>query len=72
DSACGCYTCRHYSRAYLRHLDKCGEILAPRLMTIHNLYYYHSLVRDMRAAIEAGRFEAFAREFGARCEQDPE
>jgi queuine tRNA-ribosyltransferase len=66
DEQCGCYTCRHYSRAYLRHLDKCGEILAPRLMTIHNLYYYQSLMQEMRAAIEAGRFEAFAADFGVR------
>jgi queuine tRNA-ribosyltransferase len=66
DADCGCYTCRHYSRAYLRHLDKCGEILAPRLMTIHNLYYYQSLMRAMRAAIEEGRFEAFVADFEAR------
>jgi queuine tRNA-ribosyltransferase len=72
DATCGCYTCRHYSRAYLRHLDKCGEILAPRLMTIHNLYYYQSLMREMRAAIEQGRFEAFAAAFGARRGPEPE
>jgi queuine tRNA-ribosyltransferase len=65
DPQCGCYTCRHYSRAYLRHLDKCGEILAPRLATIHNLYYYQSLMRDMREAIVAGRFAAWALEFHA-------
>ena len=41
---CGCYTCQHYSRAYLRHLDKCGEILAARLHTIHNLHYYLNLM----------------------------
>jgi queuine tRNA-ribosyltransferase len=66
DPLCGCYTCRHYSRAYLRHLDKCGEILAPRLATIHNLHYYQSLMRDMREAIAAGRFAAWAQEFHAR------
>ena len=65
DPRCGCYTCRYYSRAYLRHLDKCGEILAPRLATIHNLYYYQSLMRDMREAIVAGRFAAWALEFHA-------
>ena len=48
DEACGCYTCRHYSRAYLRHLDKCGEILAARLGTIHNLHHYLSLMQSMR------------------------
>jgi queuine tRNA-ribosyltransferase len=40
DPECGCYTCRHYSRAYLRHLDRCGEMLGPRLATLHNLHFY--------------------------------
>jgi len=66
DPACACYTCRHYSRAYLKHLEKCGEILAPRLMTLHNLYFYQSLMRAMREAIEAGRFSAWAADFLAR------
>jgi queuine tRNA-ribosyltransferase len=65
DEACGCYTCRNYSRAYLRHLDKCGEILAARLGTIHNLHHYLSLMQSMRAAIEQQRFSAFLREFHA-------
>ncbi|HCB14060.1 MAG TPA: tRNA guanosine(34) transglycosylase Tgt, partial [Gammaproteobacteria bacterium] len=43
DENCGCYTCRHYSRAYLRHLDQCHEILGARLNTIHNLHYYQDL-----------------------------
>ncbi len=59
---CLCYTCRHYSRAYLRHLQHCGEILGARLNTIHNLHYYQSLMAGMRAAIEAGRFEDYVRE----------
>jgi len=63
DEDCQCYTCQHYSRAYLRHLDKCGEILGSRLNTIHNLYYYQQLMRDIRSAIEEDRFEAFARNF---------
>ena len=63
DETCGCYTCRHYSRAYLRHLDRCGEILGARLNTIHNLYYYQSLMRELREAIAEGRLEAFRREF---------
>ncbi|NNC76414.1 MAG: tRNA guanosine(34) transglycosylase Tgt [Woeseiaceae bacterium] len=54
DPDCACYTCRHYSLAYLRHLEKCGEILGPRLATIHNLHYYQCLMRDIRAAIDAG------------------
>lgn len=66
DADCGCYTCRHYSRAYLRHLDKCGEILAPRLMTLHNLHYYQFLMAAIRAAVEAGRFGAWAADFHAR------
>jgi len=66
DESCGCYTCRHYSRAYLRHLDKCGEILGPRLNTIHNLYYFQELMREIRAAIEAGRFDAFSENFYSR------
>ncbi len=59
DPACGCYTCRHYSLAYLRHLEKCGEILGPRLATIHNLHYYQQLMRDIRAAIKAGTLAEF-------------
>lgn len=54
DPDCHCYTCQHYSLAYLRHLVKCGEILGPRLATIHNLHYYQKLMRNIRAAIEAG------------------
>ncbi|HTU65971.1 MAG TPA: tRNA guanosine(34) transglycosylase Tgt [Steroidobacteraceae bacterium] len=54
DPACACYTCRNFSRAYLRHLDKCNEILGARLNTIHNLHYYLELMRRIRAGIEAG------------------
>jgi queuine tRNA-ribosyltransferase len=63
DESCDCYTCRNYSRSYLRHLDKCGEILGSRLSTIHNLHYYQRLMREMREAIEQDRFDDFAREF---------
>jgi queuine tRNA-ribosyltransferase len=66
DPACGCYTCRHYSRAYLRHLDKAGEILGSRLNTIHNLHFYQALMAEIRGAIAAGRFAAWEREFRAR------
>ncbi|MGN6702838.1 MAG: tRNA-guanine transglycosylase, partial [Burkholderiaceae bacterium] len=59
DPDCGCYTCRHFSRAYLHHLHRTGEILGARLNTIHNLHYYLDLMRQMREAIEAGRFAAF-------------
>jgi queuine tRNA-ribosyltransferase len=60
DPDCACYTCRHYSRAYLRHLQQCNEILGARLATLHNLYYYQALMARMRGAIEAGAFEALA------------
>jgi queuine tRNA-ribosyltransferase len=66
DEACSCYTCTNYSRAYLRHLDRCGEILAARLGSIHNLHFYLSLMQTMRTAIEEHRFEAFAADFHAR------
>jgi queuine tRNA-ribosyltransferase len=66
DPECGCYTCRNYSRAYLRHLDKCNEILGARLNTVHNLYYYLDLMRRVRQALEEGRYAAFARDFFAR------
>jgi queuine tRNA-ribosyltransferase len=65
DESCGCYTCRHYSRAYLRHLDQCGEILGARLNTIHNLYYYQQLMRELREAIAAARMSGFVAEFRA-------
>ncbi len=65
DPACRCYTCRHYSRAYLRHLDKCGEILGSRLNTIHNLFYYQDLMRGLRDAVEQRRLAAFVDEFYA-------
>ncbi len=53
DPDCSCYTCKHYSLAYLRHLEKCGEILGPRLGTIHNLHYYQRLMIDLRNGIES-------------------
>ncbi len=65
EAGCGCYTCRNYSRSYLRHLDKCGEILGSHLNTIHNLYFYQRLMAEIRTAIEAGRFAAYAAEFYA-------
>ena len=62
DPACDCPTCRRYSRAYLRHLFKSGEMLGMRLAVLHNLYFYNSLMEQMRQAIDAGGFEAFRRE----------
>jgi queuine tRNA-ribosyltransferase len=63
DPGCDCYTCRHYSRAYLRHLDRCNEILGSRLNTIHNLHFYIGLLRALRAAIGSGGLAGWAREF---------
>jgi queuine tRNA-ribosyltransferase len=65
EQGCACYTCLNYSRSYLRHLDKCGEILGSHLNTIHNLYFYQRLMREIREAIGAGRFETYAAEFYA-------
>ncbi|HEY3487032.1 MAG TPA: tRNA guanosine(34) transglycosylase Tgt [Gammaproteobacteria bacterium] len=59
DRNCDCYTCRHYSRAYLRHLDKCNEILGARLNTLHNLHFYQRLMRELRAAIEIGTLQVY-------------
>ncbi len=65
DPECRCYTCRHYSRAYLRHLQRSREILGARLNTIHNLHYYQELMAGMRQAIELGRLAVFRRDFYA-------
>jgi queuine tRNA-ribosyltransferase len=66
EEGCDCYTCRNYSRSYLRHLDKCGEILGPHLNTVHNLRFYQRLMAEIRAAIDAGRLDAYSAEFYAR------
>ena len=63
DATCTCPTCRKYSRAYLHHLARVGEILGARLNTLHNLHYYQWLMQQMRDAIEAGRFDAFVQTF---------
>jgi queuine tRNA-ribosyltransferase len=63
EEGCACYTCRNYSRSYLRHLDKCSEILGSHLNTVHNLHFYQRLMAEIRNAIDAGRFAAYAEEF---------
>lgn len=63
DPDCLCYTCRHYTRAYLHHLDRCHEILGARLNTIHNLFYYQQLMLGLRTAIEQGKLRAYVDEF---------
>ncbi len=69
DEQCQCYTCRNYSRSYLRHLDKCKEMLGAHLNTIHNLYYYQELMREIRNAIEKDRFDEYSTEFYALREK---
>jgi len=63
DPACSCYTCRHYSRAYIRHLFRCGEILGPELATLHSLHFYLATMRRMREALVEGRFGEWSRRF---------
>ena len=70
DMTCACTTCRGatpsgggFSRAYLHHLDRCGEMLGPMLASVHNLHYYVNLMREVREALEAGAFEAFVKRF---------
>ena len=63
DASCACPACARFSRAYLHHLDRCGEMLAPMLASLHNLHFYIDLMRQVRGALEAGRFDAFATRF---------
>jgi queuine tRNA-ribosyltransferase len=72
EPGCPCYTCRYYSRAYLRHLYFAEEILAFRLNTVHNLYFYLAFMQEMRAAIAADRLDAFRQDFTSRWESSLE
>ena len=63
DENCGCHTCRNYSRAYLKHLDRCREMLGPHLATVHNLYFYQQLMAGLRSAIEKGNLAEFTGRF---------
>ena len=65
DARCHCTACRGFSRAYLHHLDRCGEMLGPMLASIHNLHYYLDLMREVRDALDAGEFAGFAARFAA-------
>jgi queuine tRNA-ribosyltransferase len=69
EAGCACYTCTHFSRAYVRHLVKANEILAHQLLSVHNLHVLIQLAREMRAAIVAGEFQAFRRDFWAARDQ---
>ena len=66
DEDCFCYTCQHYSRAYLHHLDKTNEILGARLNTMHNLFYYQHLMQGLRSAIEKSDLDGFIADFYAK------
>jgi queuine tRNA-ribosyltransferase len=65
DETCTCYTCKTFSRAYLHHLDRCGEMLGPMLTSIHNLHYYLNLMQEARDALDVGGFAAFQAKFAA-------
>ena len=65
DETCTCYTCRNFSRSYLHHLHKMGEMLGAQLNTIHNLHYYLQLMQDLRDALDDDRFDEVVREFHA-------
>jgi len=70
DDQCSCYTCRHYSRAYLRHLYQAREILSYHLNTIHNLHYYLNLMAEIRKAIEEDRYAQFRKDFYSKLEDE--
>jgi queuine tRNA-ribosyltransferase len=72
DPECACYTCRNFTRAYLRHLDRCNEILGARLNTIHNLHYYLELMRSLRAGIESGSLAEVVRRYAKHAAGEPD
>lgn len=71
DESCSCYCCRHFSRAYLHHLHRLGEILGARLNTIHNLHYYQTLMAELRMAIIENRFTSYVAEFRENRSRGP-
>jgi queuine tRNA-ribosyltransferase len=71
DPDCDCNTCQNYSRAYLKHLDRCNEILGARLMTMHNLRFYQNLMQGLRDAIEADRLESFVSSYLEKLNSGP-
>ena len=71
DETCGCYCCRNFSRAYLHHLHRAGEILGARLNTIHNLFYYQTLMAELRSAIAANRLSDYVAEFRQNRQRGP-
>lgn len=71
DESCDCYTCQNFSRAYLHHLEKCGEMLGAQLNTIHNLQHYQRIMQELREAIAAQRLDAYVAEFYHRQGREP-
>ena len=71
DENCSCYTCKNFSRSYLHHLDRCGEILGAQLNTIHNMHYYQSIMRGLRSAIEQGTLGDFVKTFYENIGKEP-
>ncbi|WIO73550.1 tRNA guanosine(34) transglycosylase Tgt [Porticoccaceae bacterium LTM1] len=71
DPECDCYTCKNFSRSYMHHLDKCGEILGPQLATIHNIRYYQNLMQGLRDAIAEQRLDEFVDEFYLKTGYEP-
>ena len=69
DPDCDCYTCTHFTRAYLHHLDRCGEILGAHLNTIHNIHFYQRLMKDLRSSLEQGTFHGFIEKTYQQWEQ---
>ena len=70
DDSCRCYTCQNFSRAYLRHLFNCQEMLGPELVSLHNVYFMLELMREIRRRIEAGTFSTFKKEFESRFDRN--
>lgn len=69
EEGCGCPTCQKHSKAYIRHLLKSGEMLASRLMVMHNLYFYNNLMCEIRQALDEGRFEEYRRQNSAKLSE---
>ena len=70
EEGCDCPACRNYSRAYIRHLLKAGEMLGLRLCTLHNLYFYNKMMEDIRTAIREGSFDDYRRRMNEALAED--
>ena len=72
DTSCSCYTCRTFTRAYIHHLFRVGEVLGATLATLHNIHFFAAFMDEMRQSIIEGRFEAFRKEVHATWEEKPQ